>query len=716
MKTILFFSVLFSSVFATAQNDTLTARTTDSVTVTARKPAIKNLVDRTVLNVEAAIATAGMHALDLLRSAPGVVVDANDGISISGRQGVTVLIDGRNTQLAGQDLAQLLKSLDAGNIKEIEIITQPSSRFDAQGNAGIINIRLKKSTVRGINGNLSGNWIQSTDARQSASASVNARNLHWNGFAQAGINNGLQYVLANNDRNSGGKTWEQRGVERDEFNSANIRAGIDYMPDAKNTLGFLWMFNDRYTGMDNWNTTLVQQKSLPDTSVYTRSIAPFLNHRNALNLNYRYQHKENELNIDADWATFRSGLNNTVQTSAVPAGANSTMSANNASVRIDIKSLKADWIQQLQQQTTLEAGAKYTATRTDNVLDVQQQIAQQWKQDTGRSNLFAFNENILAGYLSLRTKISKLTVQAGLRTEYTRVKGKSRDLAGKQTDKPDTSYLNAFPTLFVQYKPGEKHEWGFSVSRRIDRPGYQDQNPFVYVLDAFNSEQGNPYLLPQLSMNYEMLYGYNNLLQIKLKYSAIRNYMEQVTYQTEGKTISIPQNVGSRRMYNLSTSVSVSPVKKWNLYASAEPFYQQYNFALSGFGFTDQLSTSSWGINLYMNNSYTWGKGWKAELSGWYNYQNLTTIYRSQPFYSLNMGISKKIWNEKGSIRISVTDPFNTQRWQQTAETKNIQLSTWRKWESRNITIGFSWRFGNTKIRQSRNRETATADEINRIK
>jgi hypothetical protein len=307
-------------------------------------------------------------------------------------------------------------------------------------------------------------------------------------------------------------------------------------------------------------------------------------------------------------------------------------------------------------------------------------------------------------------------MQAGIRAEHTDVKGVSTDLAHVQINKPDTVYLNFFPTLFLQYKASEKNEWGFSVSRRIDRPGYQDQNPFVYVLDAFNSEQGNPYLLPQLSTNYEISYGYNNLLQLQMKYSHISSYMDNITYQSTGKTISIPQNVGSRDMLNLSGSLSVSPVKRWNLYMSAEPFFQQYHFTLNGFGFSDQVFTHSWGINLYMNNSYTWGKGWKAELSGWYNYQNLTTIYRSLPFYSMNLGCSKKIWKEKATLRLSVTDVFNSQRWQQTADTKNIYLTTWRKWESSNITLGFSWRFGNTKIKQSRERETATADEINRIK
>lgn len=168
---------------AIPKEDTLVAKAISELTVVSSKPFVQTLVDKTVLNISARPSLAGQNVLDILKSAPGVVVDPNENIQMGGKSGVTVMIDDRNTQLAAQDLAQLLKSIDADNIKEIEIISNPSARFDAAGNAGIINIKLKKSISNGLNGSVSGSYVQSTHARTSGTANMNLRKNNWNFFA-----------------------------------------------------------------------------------------------------------------------------------------------------------------------------------------------------------------------------------------------------------------------------------------------------------------------------------------------------------------------------------------------------------------------------------------------------------------------------------------------------------------------------------------------------
>jgi iron complex outermembrane receptor protein len=702
------------------QGDTLMAVKADSVTVISQKPFIQNLADKTVLNIEGRSITAGQNALEILKTAPSVVVTPDESIQMGGKSGVTVFIDGRNTQLSGQDLAQILKSIESDNIKEIELITHPSARFDASGNAGIINIKLKKSITQGINGSIAGSWSQSTHARQNGSLSLNARNRQWNVYSNLGINNGLQYTTVRNERHTAFRNYFQEGDEKDQFNGASARTGIDYALNKKNTIGVMWMYNTRFTGMDNRNQTLVQEAGFADTYVNARSIAPFHTRRNNWNLNYRFVSGTGaEFNLDADYTRFGSSLQNTVRVenkNLMQTGLDAQETENRAAISIGIRSIKADYTRTMGKNSKMDIGLKSVFTETDNLLDVHHFSGTNWVQDTGKTNLFTFTEQIHAAYLSVEKKWQQWQIQAGLRAEATNLLGNSVNLKNQQQVKPDTGYLNLFPTLFVQYTFGTDHQLGLTFSKRIDRPTYQDQNPFIYVLDAFNSEQGNPYLVPEISTGMELNYSFRQVHAIKVKYTVTDNYREFITYQLNDKTIGIPQNVGSRNMLSIGLSSSFSLNQKWQVYASAEPFYQQYNTILNGFGVYGKVLQNSWGFNGYMSNTLLFDNGWRAEFSGWFNFQNRTTIYQSKPFASINIGMSKKILSDKATVKISVSDLFNTQRWEQTAQTPNLKMHTHRKWESRNLTLGFSYRFGNNKIKTARTRNSGIEDETNRIK
>ncbi len=571
-----------------------------------------------------------------------------------------------------------------------------------------------------MNGTLSGSYVQSTHARGSGTANINLRKNNWNFFINGGINKGHQITIANNERVSLNRNFIQRGFEGDNFNGANWRTGIDYTLSKKSTLGIIWMHNNRFTQMDNSNLTIVNTIASPDTNVLTRSIAPNSTNRDNFNINYRLlSDKKSELNIDADHTSFSSFLNNAISTEMLNQSktkfASSTFQ-NDASLHIRISSLKLDYLHRINEHTKWEGGFKSIYSNSNNRITVQQFKNNSWLTDTGKTNQFSYDEFIQAGYLSFQTKWNKFTVQAGLRGEYSKVNGQSIDLKNQLTNKPDTSYLNLFPTLFIQYQLNANNQFGFSLSRRIDRPTYQDQNPFIYVLDAFNSEQGNPYLIPQLTNSVELNYTYKYAHSVKLKYAVTNQYIESITYQTGNQTILIPQNVGSRKMLNIAFSSAFSPVKWWNVYANAEPFFQQYETRLDGFGTNEWVKQESWGFNGYLSNSIDLTKGWKAELSAWYNFQNATTIYQSKPLGSINLGFSKKLLQQKATLKIGINDIFNTQKWEQTALTSNLNLHTYRKWESRSISISFSYRFGNSKIKSARDRETGASDELGRIK
>lgn len=723
-KTILFWGLWIITTHLNAQvpvvSDTLKAKTISAVTVVSTVPFIKNLVDKTVMNVAARPSSAGQNALDILKTAPGVVVDPNEQIQMGGKNGVTVLIDNQNTQLSSQDLAQLLKSIESDNIKEIEIIANPSSKYDASGNAGIINIILKKSLTNGFNGSINGNFIQSTHSRKTISTNLNFRKNKWNWFGNVGFNKGYQETIANNDRMYPGQQMVQRGIEKDDFGGNNSRLGLDYALNKKTTIGLLWVQNARFTNMMNSNLTTIQTLGAIDSNVFTLSDAPSNIKRNNFNANYRWVNGQKQsLNIDADYTQFYSALNNLVNINAGSVtGLNRLNNAihNDASVQIQIRSIRADYTQQLTNQIKLETGLKSVYSLSNNELLVRQISNAQWIADSGKSNQFEFKEFIHAAYFSVQAKLNKWSLQAGLRAEQTRVNGLSTALNKIQSQKPDTSYLNVFPTVFVQYQISPNHQLGFALTKRIDRPNYQDQNPFIYQLDAFNSEQGNPYLIPQITYGAEISYTYKYATNIKVQYGVTSNYMEQLTYQIGKKTVLIPQNAGTRKMLNISISSPIAVNNWWNMYLSLSPFYQSYAVLLNGFGTIENRSQSSWGINGYMSQNFSLGKNWNADISGWYNFQNATTIYQSKALGSINLGFSKKLFNDRATLKIAITDLLNTQRWEQRALTNTLDLTTYRKWESRNITLGISIKLGNSKIKSARDRESGSSAELDRIK
>ena len=716
--------LLFIGTIAQAQplplSDTLKSQTNTEVIVVANKQFIRTLVDKTVLNIAAKPSTAGQNALDLLKIAPGVVVDPNENIQMGGKNGVTVLIDNQNTQLSAQDLAQLLKSIESDNIREIEIIANPSAKYDATGNAGIINIILKKSLSNGFNGSITGNFAQSTHNRSSASTNLNFRKNKWNWFGNLGINKGYQETIANNDRKLPLQVMTQRGIEKDDFGGNNSRVGVDYSINKKNTIGLLWLQNSRFTNMTNSNGTTLQTLGGLDSNVYTLSDAPSNIKRNNYNANYRWVNgQQQSLNIDADFTQFYSSLNNQVNINTGSVTGlnryNNTFN-NEAEIRIQISSIRADYTHQLSNIIKLEAGFKSVYSSATNQLLVNQQINSVWKADTGKSNQFQFKEYIHAAYISLQAKYNKWSLQAGVRAEQTKVNGLSTALNNVQSIKPDTNYLNLFPTLFVQYQINQNNQLGFAFTKRIDRPSYQDQNPFIYQLDAFNSEQGNPYLIPQITYGAELSYTYKYAANLKIQYGVTNNYIEQLTYQVGKNTILTPQNAGTRKMLNISISSPVPVNNWWNMYISLSPFYQSYAVTLNGFGTLENRTQSSWGINGYISQNFNLGKQWNADISGWYNFQNATTIYRSKALGSINLGLSKKVFKDQATIKLAITDLLNTQRWEQTATTNTLDLSTYRKWESRNISVSFSFRFGNSKIKSARDRETGSSSEMDRIK
>jgi len=688
------------------------------VVVSSKKPFIEQQIDKTVVNVQADLNAIGSSAFEILQKAPGINVTGEDIINMSGKAGVNVLIDGRATQMSSKELANFLRSMPGSAIDKIELITNPSARFDAQGNAGIINIRLKKNKVQGTNGNIAVGYTQNVHYRSNGSFNINHRQGKVNAFANIAFDNNKQHTDGEINRrvtiNNTLKTFKNTTVDIDRNTRNNIRTGIDFYLNKKNTFGVLFNSNRGWNPFNTPGNTFISSNAIIDSSLVTANDNLYKNRRNNINLNYKYEDTiGNELNVDADYTFFKNTNNTNLATNFLDKFNNSyRLTSNNLDVATNIKiyALKADYIKQLKkQQAKLETGFKLSNVSTDNNLYATLLMNGVVKPDTGRSNLFSYQENIYAAYINYGQRVKKFEYQVGLRLENSVVNGSSTDLKNATINNPDTNYFNLFPSAFLSYKLNEKNMFALSYSKRINRPDYQSLNPFETIYDIYTSEKGNPYLKPQYTNNFEIKYTYRYALNVAAGYNHTRDYSQTITEQTGQQTLATTANIGSLDNAYLTISAPLPIAKWWEGYVNITGFFNHYKGILPG----GVLNEKTLGLNYYIQQNFQLGKGWSTQLSSWFNAATNEAIFKSASLGSLDFGVRKNILKSKGSIRLTVADMLNTQRWKQTVQFANMDFTYRRKWESRGVRLQFSWSFGKSKFK-ARDRETN--QDANRIK
>lgn len=596
----------------------------------------------------------------------------------------------------------------------------PSAKYDAQGNAGIINIRLKKNTAKGTNGSLSSAYTQSVHSNINFSGNINHRNGKWNWFANASARKWRQNTHGSINRfvNSNGmeKTFENTTVDQDASKNTDYKAGADLYLDKKNTFGFLIKGNEHSSRLNTPGTTLIKTNNITDSSLNTLNDNKERTHQFSINLNYKYEDTlGTEWNIDADYARFRKNTNGYVTTDLLNSqNVKYGYTANDQTVLtgINIYSIKTDLTRQIKKwDTKLEAGFKWNTVQTANDLDAFTWNGNLFKADTGRTNQFDYTETQYAAYASLTKKLKKWEYQIGLRAEQTVIKGKSVDLRNTTLDYPDTAYLNLFPTAFVRYSMNDKNSFGLSYSRRINRPDYHDLNPFEYIYDNYSKERGNPYLLPEFSNSLELSYSYRGALNLGLGYSVTHNSIQQVSTLYGEVTSATQYNVGQENRLYLNISLGMPVTKWWDSYINLSPHYKQFNGAIP----QGSLDNNAWGMGWYGSQSFSLPKKWKIQLSSWGSIATRNAMTKTAWLGSLDAGVSKSILKDKLSIRLSATDIFNTQRWKQTVDFGNVHYDYLRKWESRTIRLQLTWKFGKTGYK-ARDRESGAQDQLNRVK
>ena len=708
------------------------------VSVTAKKPLIERKLDRTIVNVDASITSTGSTALEVLEKAPGISVDKDGNISLKGKSGVIVYLDGRPSYLSGPDLANMLRNMTASQLDQIEIMTNPPAKYDAAGNAGVINIKTKKNKLFGYNGSLTSGYTQGRYARFNEAVSFNYRNKKINFFSNFNYNRNhrsQELFILRNFRDANTKNiksiFDQSTDMVNQSHNYSAKAGVDFTVSKNTTIGLvlngfynpsLWQSSTK-TFIYDPNNILTDV-----TTAYTENEEKWKNFSSNINFRTKLDTAGQEITADLDFiqykatsiqpltSTYYDNMGNMTQ---APDVLNGTLPTN-----IKIYSSKVDYTLPLKKDAKFEAGFKTSFVNNDNNARYDSLKTGYSVLDSGRSNHFIYDENINAAYVNYSRPLGKKwTAQFGLRAENTNSNGISKgytyNTASNKFEYTETkfkkSYTQLFPTVYLQYTANEKNQFVINYGRRIERPDYEDMNPFVHFLDRYTFEQGNPNLTPQFAHNIELSHTYKGFLTSTVNYTNTTNIIQMVLEQNDltNETFVKKANIANSQQVGLAVTANKSITKWWsgNIYANV------YNNHFKGVVNNEPISIGITSFMVQLQQQFKFNKGWSAELSGFYRSKGVEGVIYIKPIAQVNAGVSKQILKNKGSIRLNVRDIFAGGVFKGYSKYGTVDANFKNVNDSRAVSLTFTYRFNKGKLKASSSkRNSGASDEQNRVK
>lgn len=706
-----------------AINLTPLTKSLGDVTVTAKRPLIEQRIDRTIVNVEASITNVGTSALEVLEKSPGVSVDRDGKISLKGKEGVLILVDGRPTQLSGADLTNLLRSMNSSQLDRIEIMTNPPARYDAAGNSGIIDIRIKKTLTAGFNGSANLAYSQGKYPKTNEGFNFNYRNAKVNLFTNISHNYQKRYStlyldrnIFNSNSNSIEKIFNQVADRLSTGNAYSVKLGADFFATKKTTFGAVINLNSRSMLSDNPNTTYISNASKELESV-TRALVNNDNDWNSIstNLNFRsiLDKKGKEITSDIDFVRHRSD-NDLFMVNSYTNATGSTINKADTLTGllpqdIDVYSARVDYVQPVKKDVKFEAGLKSSVVRTDNNARYDSIQYGNTIPDVNRSNHFVYEENINAAYVNLSTPLSKkITAQLGLRLENTNAKGRQRS-TGENFDR---HYTQLFPTAYFQYKANDKNTLGANFGRRVNRPNYQSLNPFIRFLDKYTYSQGNPSLRPSVSNNVELSHTWKNKITTTLNYTRTKDIIQEVIIQKGDEAYNMSDNVASSTQFGIAINANTSFNKWW----TSNINFNLYNDHFKGVVGTTPIDLTTTSFVFMATQQFKVNKTLTAELNGRYRNGWLEGVIRVRPLGFVGAGLSQQILKNKGMIRLTARDIFFTQKVKGSSKYGNVDFRLRQVSETQVVTLGFTYNFSKGKKIAPVKRTAGSAnEEQNRI-
>ncbi len=670
------------------------------VDVQTKKSPIEVTADKTIFNIEGTINAAGGNAFELLQKAPGVTTDKDDNISLKGKNGVRIYIDGKISPIGGKDLADFLRSINSADMESIEMISNPSAKYDASGNAGIINIRLKKNKNFGTNGSISAGLAIAHTLKENSSFSINHRNKKLNIFSSYSNNFGHRRQFFNLYRIQNDTIFNQHSINTTDPHTHNFKAGMDYFIDKKNTIGFVVNGNFNTNNYDNVGSTLIMYKTAinPLKILYASDLQPYKRSNLNYNLNYRYANgKGSELTMDGDLGRFRSNANSYQPNKYKDAITDTLIYEKNyqnyTPTDIDITTLKVDF-ETPWAKGKFGIGGKYSNVETRNVFDFYTVYSGVNYKDSGRSNKFNYSEIVNALYLTYTKPLGKKwNVRAGVRMENTVSEGNLISFYPQPENNVKRNYTNLFPSGALSFTADKKNSFSLSYSRRIDRPNYEDLNPFENKIDELTYQKGNAFLRPQYTNITELTHTFMSRFNTTISYSHIKDFRAAIIDTTDKNcTFRTIKNLASQDLFNVNFNAPFTIKKWWNVFFTFNGYHSLYK---ADFGAGKIINLGAAAYNLYLQQSFIIQKGLTFELTGSYNSPFVYGgTFKNDAMGNLDAGLQKVVFKGKGNIKLAYTDILKTQKFRGISDFGGVYIDVNGRGESNQLRINFTYRFG----------------------
>jgi len=692
----------------------------EEVTIQSTRPDVIIEADRTIVNIEGTVLAEGNTALDVIGRSPGVYVDADGNINLNGRSGVIVLLDDRQTYMSAEDLANFLRAMPADNIKSIEVISNPPAKFDAEGAAGVLNIKLKKNTYNGTNGNIqAGNQYNGLWA-PFAGATVNVKRGKWTTNASLNYNEWSRFndldILRRFQLEEGLSEFDQTARLKLIRKNIFFSGVADYQINDKHTVGINVQASDQNGTEDGNSLTNITNPGSTDIN-FLEAIndSESGNRRLFTNLHYvgNLDTLGTKISADLDYTVMEASslglLSNLywVNTEGTDLSSDRILTGNE--MDYSIFTAKADFTKPFGKGKTLETGIKGSWVKSDNILDLQRSEEEEPYSPDPNSNHFIYHENVLAAYASYKSPISeKLDFQLGLRAEYADIKGNS--VTSNQVN--TQNYLDLFPSFYLQHKVSDKYAINYNVNRRITRPYYRLLNPFVFYIDPLTTEEGNPDLKPQYANNFEMSHVIKGTYQFTLSYSRTTDAFGQVMIQDEEtrKSTIRMENYDKEENFSLRMMLPVDITKWWNASNMVHLYNNRYQSLIG----TELLDVSQFSYMLRSQHNLTLPKGFKVEMVGMFLSPFIDGQIKIESLAWMDAGVTKSFMDDKLSLTVNGTDLFRTQKFKGTIDFDKINTDIRQYNNNQGFKVTLRWKFSqgeNFKVSE----RSGSTEERNRL-
>ena len=686
----------------------------NQVVVKGRRDMLRTELGKTVLDIGNS-AKEGKNLLEVLQQLPGVRVSPSGVISVQGKQGLVVLVNDKPTYLQGEELATYLRGVSAADVKNVALMTQPSAKYDADGNVGIISINMNKNKKDGISGNAMVRHAQSVYGVSAANGTVNYKRGRATLYVSPGTyfgSNSLarERLISSYDSSTSAinTTIKEDAFLRETYKDYNLKLGTDIELTDKIAFGGyikgVYHTNDE---LDNTKTVIV------DNTVSDKKINVALNNNghtrklwfaNAY-LDHKFSDKHKATTQLDFFRTDRNIYQRILNTnydrygSALP---DSRLVYNDVPIISDLYSAKIDYTGSIE-KFELESGLKssYVWINDQNLFYVSSNG--RMKYDSGRSNNFRYRESINAAYISASTKSGKWQAKSGLRVEASFIDGKEL----VQQESFSRKKLSLFPTAYVSYKVDSNNTLECNYGRRIKRPFYRELNPFTRFESQYSYSVGNPNLQPQYANNLELKHNYNNRLITSLHYNNTTNLFTRVFEYDEQTKVSnySTTNRGNSQSVDLSMYLSLPVIQEWLLTCTGRGWYIANN--------AGENKKEGWGYTVSLDSQFTFKNGWYADFNVRYTstiMQATTTSVAPSVWSSAN--VSKKLFNDSGTLKLALNDPFNLYRYKPTFTNGTTSSMETNTFSASAAILSFSYNFG---TKNGRKKRTGTTDELNRM-